>query len=197
MSNENTCISCDRKFIPSTSHPFQKCCSKKCRANAHHRKKRGLPIKLTFLNCKVCDKSFEQKRANNINYCCQYCKGLAGSRKLQGLPIKGPRKIIRHSGHINQHGYKLLAKKHPNSSKQGKILEHVYVMSEYLNRPLFKHERVHHINGIRDDNRIANLELWSHSHPYGQRIEDKISWCKEFLELYGYTVIKNQSNQTS
>lgn len=42
---------------------------------------------------------------------------------------------------------------------------------------------------LRDDNRIENLELWSVSHPAGQRVEDKIMWAKEFLCSYNYEVV--------
>ncbi len=44
-------------------------------------------------------------------------------------------------------------------------------------------------DGIRDDNRIENLELWSKAQPSGQRVEDKIKWCKEFLKEYEITSI--------
>jgi len=46
---------------------------------------------------------------------------------------------------------------HPNSYKNGKIPEHVFVMSEYLGRPLTECERVFHIDCDTLNNQIENL----------------------------------------
>lgn len=48
-----------------------------------------------------------------------------------------------------------------NGSKR--ILEHRYIMEQYLNRKLNSDEVIHHINGIKDDNDINNLELTNQS----------------------------------
>jgi hypothetical protein len=64
------------------------------------------------------------------------------------------------------------------------VYEHRVFMEEYIGRPLRPEESVHHINGVRDDNRLENLELWSKSHPSGQRVEDKLAWAREIVALY-------------
>jgi hypothetical protein len=83
----------------------------------------------------------------------------------------------------NNHGYIVRVK----SIGDGKVItqmQHRYVMEQSIGRELINDENVHHLNGVRDDNRIENLELWSTSQPKGQRIEDKTAWAIEWLKTY-------------
>lgn len=90
-------------------------------------------------------------------------------------------------GHIKKRsGYRVIAgARIPGTSRREKEKPvHRLVMEICIGRDLLPHEEVHHRNGDRADNRPENLELWSHSQPPGQRIEDKVAWAKEILALY-------------
>ena len=93
----------------------------------------------------------------------------------------------RGSGSVSKSGYLIVT----DPATGRRIPEHRLVMEQMLGRFLWPDENVHHINGVRDDNRPENLELWSKAQPPGQRVEDKITWAIELLERYGYSVARN------
>ncbi len=71
-------------------------------------------------------------------------------------------------GRYLQYGYVMLKRpKHPNATSDGYVAEHRMVMSEHIGRPLERFEWVHHINGVRCDNRIENLRIVGPTTHYG------------------------------
>lgn len=137
-----------------------------------------MPIRMNFGNWQ-----FFVEKCGDTPY-KPYISELA--RKNSRLAHLGKRSFRWKGGRIkDKFGYIQIWKpEHPNAKLAGYIHEHRLKMSEKLGRPLLQCENVHHKNGIRDDNRLSNLELWNTMQPAGQRVKDKIAYAKEILNIY-------------
>ena len=126
--------------------------------------------------CLICNKEYSRSPSNIGKYCSRKCF-LIGRKKLWN--DRKNQRDISYMGNkrIDNQGYiRIYMPRYPSSDKQGYILEHRFVMGQILNRPLTKDEKVHHKNGIRDDNRPENLHLY---------IQGK-NWHSKFCPFCGF-----------
>ena len=84
-----------------------------------------------------------------------------GMKHPNYIPKIGKQHYNWKGGITKENGYILVRSVgHPKADKHGFYLgQHILVMEKYIGRYLNDNEVVHHKNGIRDDNRIENLQL--------------------------------------
>lgn len=169
------CEGCGETFrarrLAAWSKETRRFCSKPCFYKSN--------VRRLTVTCQECAKHFScdrrelhPERQGPRRFCSQACKYLFW--KKHGKPQPGSFLPHRNSaGYIYEY-----VPEHP--SVQGKayrrVGQHRLVMERQLGRFLLPGENVHHKNGVKDDNRPENLELWYRPQTAGQRVCDIVAY---------------------
>ena len=180
---EIPCKLCGKIFVEYLSKKKEFCgfvCSNtfKSRAKSNRAKK-------VIVNCGFCSNEFTilecQFRAKRgYKFCSTHCRDLSRQRKYKECPqckkvfypernsqvycsnscssIEKFRILGKNKKRWMESGYWVLYRRNEKPIK-----EHIKVMEDHIGRKLEKFEVVHHINHVKTDNRLENLELMTRS----------------------------------
>lgn len=173
------CHFCEKEFETHVSSV--RCCSKSCAAKLKVRNGTANILKLIplqkrnfhpcykgssgFDKCKMCEKSYWRKRKSQ-----QFCSRKCADDYFSVNSVTFKNQFKSRENHPAWKGGRIQVKGgYIHILIDGKYqAEHRIVMEKKLGRKLKDYEQVHHINGIKDDNRIDNLAVVHKKNHYGK-----------------------------
>lgn len=112
-------------------------------------------VKYSLFSCKNCGRDFIADRKQL--FCSHACQPFFDPAWRKGKKFPNEKGGVGHK-RMTQHGYvAVYLPGYPSADKKGRVLEHRLVMEKRFKRRLLPNEHVHHINGIKNDNRLENL----------------------------------------
>jgi hypothetical protein len=148
------CFTCSKLFEPSSKH-------KNCPSCRYQKTK--------TMVCSSCNINVHSSKYRS----CKACVNLLKPEYGTGRYIKSGYVMVFQKGHPRSQG-----------SRGNYVFEHILVMEKHLGRLLTPDENVHHVNGVKDDNSLTNLELWTRPQPVGIRAKDALKWARRVIERY-------------
>jgi hypothetical protein len=201
---QRSCEQCGESFYPASS-PSQirpqwgRFCSKRCAGRFLHPSQR---LALTCMQCgivfhvqpscaraKYCSKvCHNQSMVTLLERVCSWCgttftcdpsqarlgRGKHCSRACHGQGMRGERSATWKGGRRKTETYVIVM------TPEGRCMtEHRFVMQQLVGRRLRSDEHVHHINGIKNDNRPENLRLMTHQE-HSQYHGTQGRWARDY-----------------
>ena len=162
-------------------------CSNQCSAAGRRRKAEETHV----FACLACGKEQTVRRKpggrlyREQKFCNQVCKSehqrTSALARFTETLARGIEHLPRHQ---KRHGYMAVSVPSGVTGKKHQVLEHRFVMEQHLGRKLTADETVHHVDGDRANNSLANLELFCSRHGPGQRVVDKVAFAIDMLRTY-------------
>lgn len=182
------CKQCGEAFYPlwgsSESPPVF--CGKSCHNDwmRRHRVER---------TCETCGKKFDRPPAYETRQPAKYCSHKCSATVRQKRPLdrdyNGKPALLDRDGYVRIWCTDNTYPSKPRGAWRG---EHRVVMEQFLGRALRPDEHVHHINGVKDDNRLENLVVMDQndharlsSHDYRAEVEAMKGELLKYREQFG------------